>query len=301
MRSDSSGIQTETAGEESKISLALAALEHERQLIECGSSGNIRKRSESEITYENRTQSKQMKMEHQTDQQRQQQPEYDVIDAAASIEQEVSHVIKDELKDTFSPSVSSATSSSQELSGSNSLTTNSSATKMPTNDSFLYNSNIYNSKFEQQANAALLLKETLMSTVSNEGTDVGNNITDISMKVGNFLQNPETSFAATITSVANSTCNSIATLLSGTSTYVNANAVLPAVSQSPSLNTGITLQNFPTQAKQLHGCSIISIEDGEDDDDELIEQKFADAQNYVLESGEVSTDSSAGKKSFFFF
>nr|XP_014092079.1 polycomb protein Asx isoform X2 [Bactrocera oleae] len=297
LRSDSSGIQTETPGEESKISLALAALEHERQLIECGSSGNIRKRSEPDISYENRTQSKQMKMEHQTEQLRQQQPEYDITDAATSIEQEVSHAIKDELKDTLSPSVSSATSSSQELSGSNSLTTSSSATKMPTNDSFLYNSNIYNTEFEQQANAALLLKETLMSTVSSEETIVGNNITDMSMKASNFLENPETSFAAAITSVANSTCNSIATLLSGTSTFVNVNAVLPAVSSAPSLSSGITLQTFPTQGKQLHGCSIISIEDGEDDDDELIEQKFADAQNYVLESGEVSTDSSAGTNS----
>ncbi|XP_050327202.1 polycomb protein Asx isoform X2 [Bactrocera neohumeralis] len=297
LRSDSSGIQTETPVEESKISLAIAALEHERQLIECGSSGNIRKRSESDITYENRTQSKQMKMEHQTEQQLQQQPEYDITDAATSIEQEVSHAIKDELKETLSPSVSSATSSSQELSGSNSLTTSSSATKMPTNDSFLYNSNFYNTEFEQQTNAALLLKETLMSTAGSEKTAAGNNITDISMKASNFLQNPETSFAAAITSVANSTCNSIATLLSGTSTFVNVNAVLPAVSPAPSLSSGITLQSFPTQGKQLHGCSIISIEDGEDDDEELIEQKFADAQNYVLESGEVSTDSSAGTNS----
>uniref|UniRef100_A0A0A1X7H1 FH1/FH2 domain-containing protein 3 n=1 Tax=Zeugodacus cucurbitae TaxID=28588 RepID=A0A0A1X7H1_ZEUCU len=300
LRSDSSGIQSETAGEESKISVALAALEHERQLIKCGSSGNIRKRSESDITYDNRTQSKQMKMEHQIEQRQQQkQPDYDITDAATSIEQEVSHAVKDELKDTLSAAVSSATSSSQELSGSNSLTTSSSTTKMPTNDSFLYNSNIYNTKFEQQTNAALLLKETLLATGSGEELVVGNSIADISLKASNnFLQNPETSFAAAITSVANSTCNSIATLLSGTSTYVNVNAVLPAVSPLPSLNSGITLQNFATQDKQLHGCSIISIEDGEDDDDdELIEQKFADAQNYVLESGDVSTDSSAGTSS----
>lgn len=45
-------------------------------------------------------------------------------------------------------------------------------------------------------------------------------------------------------------------------------------------------------AMQLDNCTNNTLDD--DDDDDLIEQKFADAENYVLESGEVSTDNSAG-------
>uniref|UniRef100_W8ASJ0 Protein odd-skipped n=1 Tax=Ceratitis capitata TaxID=7213 RepID=W8ASJ0_CERCA len=254
----------------------------------------------------------QQQQQLQLQQMHQQQPEYDITDATTSEKQDTSHAISVELKNTLSSSVSSAASCSQELSGgSNSLATSSSAIKAPTNESFLYNSNLYNTKFEQQPNAEMLLKDSLMSSVSSDETAaVGNNISDISLKTANFLQNQETSFAsaaaaavaaAAIASVGNSTCNSIAALLPGTSTYVNVNAVsLPvsSSSSSPRLSGGLPLQSFATsQGKQLNACSIISLEDGDDDDDELIEQKFADAQNYVLESGEVSTDSSAGANS----
>ncbi|KAL9916157.1 transcriptional regulator additional sex combs isoform 1-T10 [Glossina fuscipes fuscipes] len=47
-------------------------------------------------------------------------------------------------------------------------------------------------------------------------------------------------------------------------------------------------------AIQLDNCTNNTLDD--DDDDDLIEQKFADAENYVLESGEVSTDNSADSK-----
>uniref|UniRef100_A0A1A9V1N8 DEUBAD domain-containing protein n=1 Tax=Glossina austeni TaxID=7395 RepID=A0A1A9V1N8_GLOAU len=47
-------------------------------------------------------------------------------------------------------------------------------------------------------------------------------------------------------------------------------------------------------AMQLDNCTNNTLDD--DDDDDLIEQKFADAENYVLESGEVSTDNSADSK-----
>lgn len=294
MRSDCSGIQAEPIASESKITLTLTALEHQGQ-NECGSSSNIRKRSESEFAYENRTQSKQMKIETPKGQEQNpytHQNDYDITDAATSIERAISHVAGDDPKNTLSPSISSATSSSQELNGSSSLTTNSSSTKALTTESFMYNSNLYTAKFEQQPNAELLLKDTI-SSISSEECASGNTISDEAMKTSTFLQNPETSFAA-ITTVGNSTCNSIETLLPTTSSFVNVNAILPST-VSPRPSVGITLQqSFPSQGKQMNASSIISLEDGEDDDDELIEQKFADAHNYVLESGEVSTDSSAG-------
>ncbi|XP_017479263.1 PREDICTED: polycomb protein Asx-like [Rhagoletis zephyria] len=296
LRSDCGGIQNKPIAAESKITLTLSALEHERQ-NECGSSGNIRKRSESEFAYENRTQSKQMKIETQKGQEQHPNPhphDYDITDSATSIEREISHLAGDDPKNTLSPSVSSATSSSQELNGSISLTTNSSSTKALTTESFMYNSNLYTAKFEQQP-ADLLLKDTISSISSEECASV-NTLPDVVMKTSNFLQNQDTSFAA-ITTAGNSTCNSIETLLPTTSSFVNVNAILPST-VSPRPSGGITLQqSFPSQGKQINAASIISLEDGEDDDEELIEQKFADAHNYVLESGEVSTDSSAGANS----
>ncbi|CAD7012306.1 unnamed protein product [Ceratitis capitata] len=149
LRSECSNVQMETPVEESEITLALASLDRERQIIDCGGSGNIRKRSESDFNYENRTQSKQMKMEMaqaqqqqqqqqlQLQQMHQQQPEYDITDATTSEKQDTSHAISVDLKNTLSSSVSSAASCSQELSGgSNSLATSSSAIKAPTNESF---------------------------------------------------------------------------------------------------------------------------------------------------------------------
>lgn len=61
------------------------------------------------------------------------------------------------------------------------------------------------------------------------------------------------------------------------------------------LNTSMQLDNCTNHHLQLHNTYNSNNNDNNleaDDEDDVIEQKFNDAENYVLESGEVSTDDS---------
>ncbi|XP_037944965.1 polycomb protein Asx isoform X2 [Teleopsis dalmanni] len=101
-------------------------------------------------------------------------------------------------------------------------------------------------------------------------------------KIQNFNQ-PSTSGKS---SLLNSTCDSIPSLYAS-STAALTKTLTDSQQQSQSQQQQ-QQQQLPTEEMHVDLCtSVVQI----DDDDDLIEQKFVDAESYVLESVEVSTDS----------